>query len=312
MRLVYHPNYNISFFGIENLHPFDSKKYGRAWATLQSEFGPALDKYTIPTDRPVTEAELLTIHSAEYLASLRDAKELASALELAPIALLPATLTRWRVLRPMRWGARGSVLAAQAALETGLAVNLSGGYHHAKPTEGEGFCIFSDIALLVSQLRAENKLTSTDRIAYIDLDAHQGNGVCHHFLNDPTVAIFDMFNGEIYPCSDKIAQQRINYPFPLRHGSTGPGYLHTLRKNLPAFLEPKPALAIYNAGTDVFAEDQLGGLKLTAEEILERDLYTIAELRQRNIPTVMLLSGGYSRKSYRLVATTVSALLKKY
>lgn len=316
MRLVYHPNYNISFFGIENLHPFDSKKYGRAWSVLQAEFGEKLSRYAIPVDRPVNEAELLTIHSADYLAKLRDAKEIASALELAPVAMLPAALTRWRVLRPMRWAARGSVLAAQAVMETGLAVNLSGGYHHAKPAEGEGFCIYSDIALLVTQLRNENRIKASDRIAYIDLDAHQGNGVCHHFLNDPSVSIFDMFNADIYPRSDTTARQRIDFPYPLSSGTHGPEYLDILQQNLPSFLDvipdSKPALAIYNAGTDVFDEDQLGRQSLSAADILARDLFTITELRRRGIPTVMLLSGGYSQKNYQLVAATISALLHKY
>jgi len=68
-------------------------------------------------------------------------------------------------------------------------------------------------------------------------------------------------------------------------------------------------LAIYNAGTDVFAGDKLGGLRLSADDVLDRDLFVIHEFQKRQIPFVMLLSGGYSRESYQLVANTIAKLL---
>ena len=313
MRIVYSPHYNISFFGIERLHPFDSKKYGHAWKLLRKRFGRSLAHHHVSVDRPVSDEELSLVHSDEYLESLHSSANIAAALEVPVLASFPAAILAWRVLRPMRWAVRGSVLAAKAALEHGGAVNLSGGYHHAKPDRGEGFCVFSDIALIVRQLRQENLLQPDDTVAYVDLDAHQGNGVCHQFLSDKQVYIYDMYNQSIYPATDFQARHRIDANFPLRSGCAGEEYLAKLRQKLPTFLDslaqPKPRLAIHNAGTDVFADDQLGGLSLTADDILQRDLFVINEFRQRQIPYVMLLSGGYSRQSYQLVANTVARLL---
>jgi histone deacetylase 11 len=98
---------------------------------------------------------------------------------------------------------------------------------------------------------------------------------------------------------------------------TGADYLRLLELSLPGFLDSatrneRVGLAVYNAGTDVFEGDALGGLGLSAADVLERDLYVIGQLRARQIPVVMLLSGGYSRESYRLVANTVVELLKRY
>ena len=62
----------------------------------------------------------------------------------------------------------------------------------------------------------------------------------------------------------------------------------------------------------MYAGDALGGLGVSAAAVLERDLFVVAQLRSRGIPTVMLLSGGYSRESYRLVAATVVELLRRY
>src|SRR5207248_3660517 len=108
-------------------------------------------------------------HDPSYLERLRDPRELATALELPFVRRLPGWVV-WRVIiRPMRWAVAGSLVAAREALTSGLAVNLSGGYHHAKPDHGEGFCVFNDIAYLVHGLRAGGQLAADDRVAYVDL-----------------------------------------------------------------------------------------------------------------------------------------------
>ena len=317
MRVIYHPRYNISLFGLERLHPFDSRKYGRAWAVLEKEVGSRLSEYHVEVDRPVSDDELLLVHSKDYLSRLRRSKTIAATLELPMFQFCPAWLLRWRVLLPMRWAVRGSVLAAKEALKTGQAVNLSGGYHHAKPAQGEGFCAFSDIALIVAELRRDALIQDGDHVAYIDLDAHQGNGVCHEFRNDSGVFIFDMYNKDTYPNEDYQARERIDCNVPLSFNYSGSAYLRLLREKLPGFLDSisksnKARLAIYNAGTDVFIEDRLGGLALSEKDVLNRDLFVLESLAERHIPAVMLLSGGYSRESYRLVATTVLELIKRH
>lgn len=217
----------------------------------------------------------------------------------------------------MRWAVAGSLVAAREALDTGLAVNLSGGYHHAKPDRGEGFCVFNDIAYLIHALRTDGRLAATDRVAYVDLDAHQGNGVSHHFRTDNRVFMYDAFNPGIYPAYDRTARDRIDCPIPLPFHCTGSEYLRRLTESLPGFLDSimrtgRVGLAVYNAGTDVFEGDALGGLRLAAADVLARDLFVIGQLRSRAIPVVMLLSGGYSRESYRLVANTAVELLRRY
>ena len=316
MKLVYTRRYNIGFLGLERLHPFDSRKYGRAWKAIGREVKHLRNRAWVGVPRPVSVAELATVHDPAYLDRLRNPRVLASALELPFIRWLPGWAVRWAILRPMRWAVAGSLIAAREALTSGVAVNLSGGYHHAKPSGGEGFCVFNDIAYLVGALRAEGRLTSDDRVAYIDLDAHQGNGVCHHFRSDRRVFVYDAFNPRIYPAYDSDARDRIDCPVPLPVDCTGTEYLRLLARSLPGFLDSvgrteQVGLAIYNAGTDVFDGDQLGGLRLSVADVLARDLYVFKQLRARRIPVVMLLSGGYSRQSYALVANTVIELLRR-
>ena len=91
-------------------------------------------------------------------------------------------------------------------------------------------------------------------------------------------------------------------------------YLQELHDRLPVFLDSvghKPiGLAIYNAVTDVFASDPLGGLNISAKAILERDLFVVGELRKRGVPPVMVLSGGYTKQSFQLVADSVIGLIE--
>jgi histone deacetylase 11 len=313
-RIVYSRHYNIGFYGLERLHPFDSRKYGRVWKQLRRHFRSRLRDMHVCPARPANHNELLLVHTPEYLTQLQDAKYVAGALEVPPVRHLPGWAVDWHVLRPMRWATMGTILAAREALEHGFAVNLSGGYHHAKPNRGEGFSIYSDIGIAVASLRADGLIAGSDRIAYIDTDAHQGNGVCHTFVDDGRVFIFDIFNCRIYPIFDVDARARIDCEVGITSSCTDSEYMRELRRRLPGFLDSvgnSPiGLAIYNAGTDVFEGDPLGELDISASTIRERDLYVVGELRRRGIPTIMLLSGGYTKQSYRLVADSVIGLIE--
>ena len=152
-------------------------------------------------------------------------------------------MTDWRVLRPMRWATAGTVLAAREAMRTGgLAVNLSGGYHHASRDRGEGFCVYSDIGIAITMLRDAGVLAPDDRVVYVDLDAHQGNGVARVFVDDPRVFIFDVYNELIYP-RDAHARRRIDCDLPVPPGCDDGRYLSLLRAELPPFLDARRAPA---------------------------------------------------------------------
>jgi histone deacetylase 11 len=315
-RLVYHRRYNIGLLGIERLHPFDSRKYGRAFKELWRQFGRHLNQFWVKPPRPVNRAELLTVHTDAYLPRLRDAKFVAGVVEVQPLRYLPGWATDRLVLRPMRWATMGTVVAAREAMDHGVAINLSGGYHHASPGNGHGFSAYADVGMALHDLRASGRLGNADKVVYVDLDAHQGNGVCRTFQDDPRVFIYDQYNRNIFP-NDVQAQRRIDCDVPLPNGCHDRDYLGALRSRLPAFLDAlaKRAvlrLAIYNAGTDIYANDRLGGLSVSRSGVVDRDRFVLHELISRHIPTVVLLSGGYSGESYRLVADMAGYVLRTW
>ncbi len=241
---------------------------------------------------------------------------MARVLEISALGYLPGWMTDRIILRRMRWATKGTIVAAEAALEDGLAINMGGGYHHASRDDGHGFSAYADVAIAIESLRTIGKLTQDDRIVYIDLDAHQGNGVCRTYFNDRRVFIYDQYNRHIFPLDIK-AQRRIDCDVALDGGCQEGDYLAALEKRLPVFLDGvthggRVSLAVYNAGSDVFVEDQLGGMYVSAQGIRKRDQFVLHQLMDRRIPTLVVLSGGYSQQSYQLVADLAGYVLEMW
>ena len=314
-KIVYCPAYDFKLFGLERLHPFDGKKFSRIWINLKQRLGVSLAQFTLSPKAPVSRDVLQRVHSSIYLDKLENKRtssaSIANALELLLLYFIPSRYLKTAILEPMKWATAGTVLAAEEVLQCKIAINLSGGYHHANQDHGEGFCIYSDVAVAIAQLRFEGKLQSTDKVIIIDLDAHQGNGLERIFADDKSIYLFDMYNQDIYP-QDDFARQRIDHDVPISSGTDGITYLNILKDQLPKFLQSfntAPALAFYLAGTDIFENDPLGEIKVTSDEILQRDLFVAKLLTKRGIPWVMLLSGGYTKESYRIVADSVINIL---
>jgi histone deacetylase 11 len=320
---VYSPRYDIRVPGLEFLHPFDGRKFSKAYALASDGFAGDIRAWTLEPPGPADPArDLGLVHTPGYLASLSSVSAVARILEvpLPGVGVLDRLLSGFRpqsvVLEPMLWATAGTILAARQALRYGSAINLGGGYHHASADRGEGFCVYADVPIALRALWAEGLLGPSDRVLYIDLDAHQGNGVARVFAADPRVCIFDMYNADIYP-QDWTARVRIDRDLPLRSGTATAEYLAVLRAELPAYLDVLradgwPRLAVYNAGTDVFEGDRLGRLQVSFEGVLERDRFVLDTLRAARIPWLLVPSGGYSADSFALLGDTARFALETW
>ncbi len=302
--LIYSPAYNITACGLQYLHPFDSVKYRRIHDWLIRQGLRTASDFLAP--RACTRADLLRVHTPEYLKSLRRRVVLARILEVGLLLCLPVCLSTWRVLRPMRLATGGTILACRLALERGLAINLSGGYHHAGPERGGGFCVYADVPIALKLLKDEGKIGSA---LVIDTDAHQGNGTADAIRPWPWAHILDFFEGDIYPWP-KVAE---DVSVPLEADTGGADYLTALHGKVPAALDVfRPDLVVYNAGSDVLATDPLTHLALTPEDMAERDLYVVTEVRRRGVPLAMVLSGGYGPLSWQAHARAIEGILTRF
>lgn len=306
MKLIYRPDYDLRYHGLEKLHPFDGRKYSRAYALLQESLGAErIAAMTLAPGAAVSDETLQRLHSAAYLDSLHSSQQLALILEMAYLAFIPFRVLRQHLLHPMRLATAGTLLAARVALEEGIGWNLSGGYHHASPEHGEGFCVYADIALAWQVLHDEGL---AGRALYIDVDAHQGNGNERAFMHRDDVLVLDIYNADIFP-HDLEARRRIDIDLALHSETEDDLYLYRLAEGLAQIPTEDYSIAFVVAGTDPYEEDLLGRLSLSAAAILQRDQMVLDWLRERAIPTVVTSGGGYSLESFRLIAKSIAAAI---
>jgi histone deacetylase 11 len=302
--LVYSSRYNITAFGLERLHPFDSRKYRRIRDWLIRQGLRKASEFVVPY--PCTQNDLLRVHTPEYLRSLRSRRVLARILEVPLVRYFPACLVSWRVLRPMRWAVGGTIRASRLALENGLAINLGGGFHHASRDRGGGFCVYADVPLALSILKQEGLIRSA---LVVDTDAHQGDGTADCLRPWAWAHDLDFFEEDLFPWPK--VEEDVSVPLPPR--TNGAEYLEVLHNCLPAALERyRPDLVVYNAGSDVLWNDPLSRLFLTVDHLAERDLYVVTEARNRKVPLAMVLSGGYGPDSWEAHARSIEGMLARF
>lgn len=304
--IVFSEHYDMTLMGLEKLHPFDSAKYGKVHQALVDAGMIGPKDHMEPEE--ASEELLLKVHAPAYLESLKDSTRIAQVAEVSALRMLPNFLLQSRLLKPMRYATGGTILASQMALQHGWAINLGGGFHHAKAAFGSGFCFYGDINIAAAVLWEANP---TLKIMIVDLDAHQGNGFAHTFGTEPRVTVFDVYNGDIYP-QDHIALRHVKYAVPIPSMTETEDYLQIVKDRLPkAIAEVKPDLIIYNAGSDIFEEDPLGKLAVSADGVVERDAFVFQLAQQNKIPIAMLLSGGYVKESAPLIARSILNLREK-
>ena len=215
------------------------------------------------------------------------------------------------VLQAFYLMAGGTLQAAQAAArQGGFSANLGGGFHHAFPHKGEGFCAVNDVVIAARWLQREGL---AQRIAIVDLDVHQGNGTAWALADDPGCFTLSLHQEHNYP-----VKQRSSMDLGLPDHCGDREYLEALRAGLAAVRSFGPDFVFYVAGADPFVEDQLGGLDLTLDGLEARDLAVFGALLAQGVPTTACLAGGYAAAEsqvveihFRMIRAGLKALAKE-
>jgi acetoin utilization deacetylase AcuC-like enzyme len=283
-KLVYHDGYDLNL----GAHVFPSQKYRMIHDRLLSDKAAAPDDFVAP--EPATDEDVLRVHLPEYVHKLKTGS-------LRPDEEARLEVPYSKELVTACWlAAGGSILAGRRALQDGWAANVGGGFHHACPDHGEGFCVIHDVAIAIRRLQSEGAI---NRAMVVDTDVHQGNGTAVIFASDANVFTLSIHQEHNYPHPKPRSTVDIN----LEDGTGDEEYLDVLGKHLrQAFLDFAPQLLFYVAGADPYREDQLGGLALTMEGLRRRDALVFDHARRNETPVAIALAGGYARR----VADTVS------
>jgi acetoin utilization deacetylase AcuC-like enzyme len=290
-KLVYSDQYDLNL----GAHVFPSVKYKLIHDKLLGE------KYAAPEDfiepQPAPDADVLRVHTQEYVRKLKLGK-----LSYMEILRLEVPYSP-ELVRACWLSAGGTILAGQRALADGFGVNIGGGFHHAFPDHGEGFCVLHDVAIAIRRVQADGAL---ERVMVVDTDVHQGNGTAAIFGGDGTVFTLSIHQENNYPHPKPPSNVDINLP----DGIGDEDYLALLDRHLEkAFAQFSPEIVFYVGGADPYREDQLGGLALTVEGLKRRDALVFEKARRRSLPVAITLAGGYARRLEDTVQIHINTIL---
>jgi acetoin utilization deacetylase AcuC-like enzyme len=278
MKVVYSAQFDLNLGN----HVFPSIKYRLIKEKLLRD--QILNPEDIVEPRAASEDDIALVHSRDYIHKLQAGK--LTYLEILRLEIPYSP----ELVRAVWLAAGGSILAGRLALEDRAAVNIGGGFHHAHPDHGEGFCVLNDFAIGIRRLQKDKAI---ERAMTVDCDVHHGNGTAAIFAGDSTVYTLSIHQVNNYPYPKPPSTRDIN----LRDGVEDAEYLDELEKGLDQALSNfQPDLIYYVAGADPYRDDQLGGLKLSIKGLERRDRLVFAKARAKNIPVAVTLAGGYARR----------------
>jgi len=263
-KLVYHSGYDLNL----GAHVFPARKYRLIHDHLLDKgFAEAMD-FVEP--QPASDEDILRVHEPGWVQRLK-------AGTLTPQEILRLEIPFSRQMVEAFWLATGgTILAARNALGDRIGFNIGGGFHHAFPGHGEGFCAIHDVAVAIRALQHDKMI---ERALVVDCDVHHGNGTAAIFAGDRSVLTLSMHQFHNYPSEKPPSVIDIH----LRDGVSDDEYLDRLRGAL------KVAMS--------FAPDQLGGLSLTIEGLKQRDRVVFETGLGMSVPVVVTLAGGYARNT---------------
>jgi acetoin utilization deacetylase AcuC-like enzyme len=301
--------YSDAYFLPIGQHVFPAEKYRKIRDRLLATGVADASDFLEP--QPATDQDILLVHTPEYVHNLKTST-------LSPREEMELEIPFSPELVKAFWlAAGGSILAARQCLKDRVCVNIGGGFHHAFPDHGEGFCMIHDVAVAIRRMQRDGLIRTA---MTVDCDVHHGNGTAAIFTGTrtgseplPSVSASTLGKtsggtmrgvhaGNVFTIS---LHQQNNYPpfkppssidVDLPDGMGDDDYLAWLDNALSSGLRQfEPDLMCYIAGADPYREDQLGGLALTIDGLKKRDELVFRVARAREIPVMVTYAGGYAR-----------------
>lgn len=277
-RLIYHDDYDLHLGN----HVFPSCKYSILRQHFLAEGFALSGDFVEPV--PANDSELLLVHTAGWIEKLKNGALTDDDIHRLEIPYSPKTMEAFCL------AAGGTTLAGRLALRAGISFNVGGGFHHAFPEHGEGFCAINDVAVAIRTLQ---RYGCIETAMVVDCDVHQGNGTAAIFAGDHSVFTLSIHQGNGYP--DSMPPSDIDIHLP--DGARDADYCSRLAEELRlAFSRFRANLLVYIAGADPYYQDQLGALNLTFAGLWERDWLVMETALRCGTAVAVTLGGGYARQ----------------
>ncbi len=277
-KLVYHEDYDLHL----GAHVFPSQKYRLVREALLSEGIATAEDFLRPD--LIDDADVLRVHDEEYVHKLKTGTLGAYDAMRLEIPAGPETV------RAFWLSAGGTLLAARHARMDGFAANIGGGFHHAFPDHGEGFCMIHDVAIAIRRMQSDELIRTA---MVVDTDVHHGNGTAAIFHDDTSVYTLSIHQENNYPSRKPPSNMDLHLPDRIADAD----YIAIFERGwVRALADFHPDMVFYVGGADPYGEDQLGGLSLTLEGLQRRDKIVFELSARLGIPVAITLAGGYARR----------------
>ena len=285
-------------------HPFRGDRFESFMLHFNAELGKS-DKFQVfVNEEAASDDDLELWHTKDYIQAMKRAS---AGLEVSDLLryisgdnMNPLTRRFPKGIEPAaRVAVKNSMLACGLVQEGKYekVVSIGGGFHHAKPSFGEGFCIYNDVVISAKYAIRKYDL---ERILILDTDAHAGNGTCEAFYSDPRVLFIDIHQKHIYPGTgyeDEVGEGKgkgytVNVPLPPYASDMAYKYVFN-ELIFPLVEEFNPQLVIRNGGSDPHPSDQITQLGLTLDgfRYIGKSMREIAEICDGK--EVDLICSGY-------------------
>ena len=273
-------------------HRFPMEKYRHVRELVQQ----SIDDDTQFSVSPLSSwDELTTTHSPDYVERFLQGNLTEAEIRNVGFPWSPSGVQR-------ALSSTGGTIAAACAVCEALpqqqdspiwAAQVAGGTHHAFYDYGEGFCVFSDIAVAANVVR--QRFPYVKRILIIDLDVHQGNGNAVLFKGRQDVVTFSMHCEANYFSPKEKSDLDVELPV----GCTDETYIATLRHWLKQIdtMGGSFDLVFFQAGVDVLEHDRLGRMSLTAQGVTQRNKLVFDFCTNKRLPLVITMGGGYPKNN---------------
>ena len=292
-ELFYHPIYT---YGIDKNSTFPRNRYKMTKNYLDEQ------KIIINFQKPnlAKFEDIILGHEEKYVSSF--IKGLLTEKEKRRIGLQP-----WNeyIVNRTRYILGGSIGAMKSAIErNNIAGNMAGGTHHAHFSYGSGYCIFNDLAICA--IKSIKDYEEINNVLIIDLDVHQGDGTASILKNHSNIFTFSMHCENNFP----LKKSKSDLDIPLKKGMKDNQYLDILQKNIENLKKTKFDLILFQAGVDILFQDSLGYLKISREGIKNRNKIVLEFAKEKNLPIIVFMGGGYSKPIQHSVESFVDLFIQ--
>jgi acetoin utilization deacetylase AcuC-like enzyme len=305
-NLVFSSRYKtpLSDFGFDK--PFALDRGEMVLKRLSEDIGAPVP-YLEPD--PITDEQVLLVHTPEYLKTLAIPKTWIDLFEFRESEYFPERATRPlpSIIDDFKLKSGGTLKASELSLDIGLAANLGGGYHHAFPDQGRGYCPINDIAIAIRHLQ---KIGKIKKALIVDLDFHQGDGTAVAFRNDDSVFTFSVHSEEGWP----EVKQQSDLDIPIKEIEKEKSLEKTRAGLKLALSKFAPDMVIYVAGSDPYEKDVLPGtsfFRLPLSVMKARDELVIDTFADLGISLASVFAGGYGPDVWEVHYLSTRRLLER-